>query len=132
MHKSFLSAGALLGGLAVALGAFGAHKLKELVPAESVSSFQTGVQYQMYHALALLLAGMLWSQYRSASLKWAGNCFIAGIVLFSGSLYLLTALKATGQVGLKGIGIITPFGGLFFIAGWLLLLLAIVRKSKAA
>lgn len=128
MHKSFLLTGAVLGGLAVILGAFGAHKLKELVPAESVSSFQTGVQYQMYHALALLLIGILFERFPFAATRWAGICFITGIVLFSGSLYLLTSLKATGQVGLKGIGIITPIGGLFFVAGWLLLVFGLMKK----
>ena len=127
MHKTFLTTGAFLGGLAVILGAFGAHKLKELVPAESVSSFQTGVQYQMYHALALLLTAVIWSQYKTPQLKWAGYFFIIGVILFSGSLYLLTTLKATNQVGLKGIGIITSVGGLFFIDGWLMRLLSFFK-----
>ncbi len=130
MHKSFLIIGSLLGGLAVILGAFGAHKLKELVPIESVNSFQTGVQYQMYHALGLILIGIIFEKFPHSFTTWAGYSFLAGILLFSGSLYALTALKATGQVGLKGIGIITPVGGLFFVAGWLFLLLSFL-KSKS-
>lgn len=121
-----LITGAALAGLAVALGAFGAHKLKAQVPPETVATFQTGVQYQMYHAIALLVTGILSAAYAPARMRWAGFCFIAGIVLFSGSLYFLTAMKATATVGLEGVGIITPFGGLFFIAGWICLVAGLV------
>ncbi|MBO9658981.1 MAG: DUF423 domain-containing protein [Chitinophagaceae bacterium] len=131
MHKSFLFSGSLLGGIAVILGAFGAHKLKEIVPPETVTTFQTGVQYQMYHALALILAAIVFEKPSSQNLmEWAGFCFLAGIFLFSGSLYLLTVIKATGKVGLSGIGIITPFGGLFFIAGWVLFFLSAMKIVK--
>lgn len=130
MHRSFLLSGTLLGGIAVILGAFGAHGLKKIVPPETVATFQTGVQYQMYHALTLVLAAIVFEKAGQPSLlNWAGYCFLAGILLFSGSLYLLTAMKATGKVGMEGIGIITPFGGLFFIAGWLLFFCAILKKS---
>lgn len=128
MHKLFLSIGALLGGVAVALGAFGAHGLKKIVAPETVNTFQTGVQYQMYHALALVAVALVFEKYPGKLLEWSGISFSIGILLFSGSLYLLTLLKATGKVGLEGIGIITPFGGLFFIAGWLLLFLGVVRR----
>ncbi len=127
--KWMMVLGSLLGGLGVVLGAFGAHKLKQLVPAESVQTFQTGVQYQMYHAFALLFAGLLWDRFNGAGqLAAAGWCFLVGVLLFSGSLYALAALKATNKVGLGGIGILTPVGGLFFIAGWVLLLL-VVKKG---
>ena len=129
MHKSFLATGALLACLAVILGAFGAHGLKQMVPAETVSTFQTGVQYQFYHAFALLITGLVYEKFGSRLLQWAGNLFIIGILLFSGSLYLLTALRATEKVGLESIGIITPIGGLFFIAGWLLFFLSIIKKK---
>ena len=128
MHKFFLTAGASLAGLGVILGAFGAHSLKQMVGPETVGTFQTGVQYQMYHAFALMIVGILFDRMPSATLQWAGIAFIVGILLFSGSLYLLASLKAMNKVGISGIGIITPFGGLFFIAGWLLLLIAILRK----
>ncbi|MRG45654.1 DUF423 domain-containing protein [Chitinophaga sp. SYP-B3965] len=128
MHKSFLVWAALLGGLAVILGAFGAHKLKELVPMETVSTFQTGVTYQFYHVFALLAIGILYAHIPSPQLVWAGRFFLIGILLFSGSLYALTLLKATETVGLRGIGAITPLGGLFFIAGWVALLLGVLRK----
>ncbi|HEU4555372.1 MAG TPA: DUF423 domain-containing protein [Chitinophaga sp.] len=128
MHKGFLVWAAMLGALAVILGAFGAHKLKELVPPESVSTFQTGVTYQFYHVFALLAVGILYAHIPSPQLVWAGRCFIIGIVLFSGSLYFLTILKMTNTVGLRNIGIITPIGGLVFIAGWISLLLAVLKK----
>lgn len=127
MHKIFLSIGALLGGIAVALGAFGAHGLKRIVPADTVSTFQTGVQYQMYHALALIGVAIIFEKFPNKLMSWAGISFCIGILLFSGSLYLLTILKATGKVGMEGVGIITPFGGLFFIIGWLLLFLGVMK-----
>ncbi len=127
MHRNFLAGGALLGGIAVALGAFGAHGLKSIVPADTVSTFQTGVQYQMYHALALLAVAIVFEKFPNKLVRWAGISFCIGILLFSGSLYLLTFLKATGKVGLEGVGIITPFGGIFFILGWVLLFLGIMK-----
>ena len=103
-------AAAIFGGLAVALGAFGAHGLEGITKDEKIlHGFQTGVQYQMYHALALL--------------------FIAGIFLFSGSLYLLTFLKIQESSSVKLVGPVTPLGGLFFIAGWLFLLVAAFKKQ---
>lgn len=129
MHKRFVVTGAVFGAIAVALGAFGAHGLKQIVPAETVQTFQTGVQYQMYHALALLLTGLLYEKCSQRFVKIAGTFFIIGIILFSGSLYLLTTFKATETVGLEKFGLITPFGGVFFIAGWLFLFISAV-KSK--
>jgi uncharacterized membrane protein YgdD (TMEM256/DUF423 family) len=128
MHKLFLSIGALLGGIAVALGAFGAHGLKKIVPADTVNTFQTGVQYQMYHALALIATAIVFERFPNKLMSWAGVSFCTGILLFSGSLYLLTFLKATNKVGLEGVGIITPFGGLFFIIGWLLFFAGVMRR----
>ena len=129
MHKKFILAGAMFGALAVGLGAFGTHGLKKIVTEETVQAFQTGVQYQMYHALALLIAGILYDRVSSKSIQLAGWFFIAGIILFSGSLYLLTALKATDTIGVNKIGIITPFGGLSFIAGWVCLLVSFLKKT---
>ena len=129
MHKLFLSIGALLGGIAVALGAFGAHGLKKIVPADTVNTFQTGVQYQMYHSLTLVAVAIIFEKFPNKLMIWAGAAFCIGILLFSGSLYLLTILKATGKVGMEGVGIITPFGGLFFIMGWLLLFAGVMKSS---
>jgi len=131
MNKTFLAAGALLGALAVALGAFGAHGLKKIVPEETVQTFQTGVQYQMYHSLALLLTGLLYEKYSNRLARIAGILFITGVILFSGSLYLLAAFKATETVGFEKFGLITPFGGLAFIAGWVCLLLSVITKKKS-
>jgi uncharacterized membrane protein YgdD (TMEM256/DUF423 family) len=84
----------------------------------------------MYHAFALLFAGLLWDRFNGqGQLAASGWCFLIGIILFSGSLYALAALKATGKVGLGGIGILTPIGGLFFIAGWVLVLLALLKRG---
>lgn len=128
MHKLFLGSGALLAGLGVVLGAFGAHGLKQLVGPETVNTYQTGVQYQMYHAFALMLVGILYERMPNNLMNWAGILFLAGIVLFSGSLYLLASLKAMNKVGVSGIGIITPIGGVLFVLAWILLVIAIIRK----
>ena len=94
MHKRSLIAGAIFAGSSVALGAFGAHGLGKITTDPSIlHGFQTGVQYQLYHALALLIAGILMEQFRDRWMKWASSCFITGILLFSGSLYGLTFLK---------------------------------------
>jgi uncharacterized membrane protein YgdD (TMEM256/DUF423 family) len=129
MHKKYIATGSVLGAIAVALGAFGAHGLKKIVPPETVQTFQTGVQYQMYHSLALLLTGLLYEKCSQKFTRLAGIFFLFGIVLFSGSLYLLTYLNATETVGLEKIGIITPFGGVSFIAGWLFLFLAAIKNK---
>lgn len=129
MHKLYISLGATIAGLGVILGALGAHKLKEMVPVESVSTFQTGVQYQMYHAFALILLGIVYEKFPVKMISWAGWAFLIGIILFSGSLYALTLLKATGKVGLGGLGIVTPIGGLFFIAGWVFFLLGVLNNK---
>jgi uncharacterized membrane protein YgdD (TMEM256/DUF423 family) len=128
MHKLFLGLGTFLAGLGVILGAFGAHGLKKLVEPETVATYQTGVQYQMYHAFALLLVGILYERLQSNLLNYAGALFIAGIVLFSGSLYLLVSLKAMNKVTPPWLGPITPVGGVLFIAGWVLLLIAVLKK----
>jgi uncharacterized membrane protein YgdD (TMEM256/DUF423 family) len=128
MNKIFLIIGTILAGLAVALGAFGAHGLKKLVGPETISTYQTGVQYQMYHALALLLLGVLYERSQNSLLNFAGIFFIAGVVLFSGSLYLLVSLKAMNKISTTGVGMLTPIGGLFFIIGWALLLISLLKK----
>jgi uncharacterized membrane protein YgdD (TMEM256/DUF423 family) len=129
MPKNFLLIGAILGALSVILGAFAAHGLKKIVPAESITTFETGVRYQFYHTFALLAVGILLERFQSQSLVWAGYLFVAGIILFSGSLYLLAILKSTENVGLSKIGIITPIGGLFFVAGWIMLFIGILKRN---
>lgn len=113
MDKTFLLIGAVLGFLGVAFGAFGAHALKVRLSAEMLGVFETGVRYQMYHALAVLIvAAAIGSLGNARLLVIAGWAFVAGILLFSGSLY---ALALTG-VGV--LGAVTPVGGLLFLAGW--------------
>lgn len=113
MARLFFAIAALLGALSVAGGAFGAHALKGKLTESALASFETGIRYQMYHALALLLVAILIGQYPTAKgLVLVGWCFIAGIVLFSGSLYGLTL------GGIKAFGPVTPLGGLALIAGW--------------
>lgn len=130
MHKGFLKIAALIGALSVALGAFAAHALKESVSDYAVSIFETGVRYQFYHAFALLVSGILYREFPGKLIKWSGSLFIAGIILFSGSLYLLTFIKAAVKPGYDWVGAITPLGGLCFIAGWLCLFFGIFRKRN--
>lgn len=127
MHKGFVTTGAILGALAVALGAFGAHGLKKIVDAETLQVFQTGVQYQMYHSLALLITGLLYEKCSQKLVKTSGTLFITGIILFSGSLYILTAGRTGGGNSLDKFGIVTPLGGVSFIAGWIFLFLAAMK-----
>lgn len=131
MYKPALTGGALLAALAVILGAFGAHALKEILTPEQLQTYETGVRYQFYHCFALLATGVIYTAYPVKQLRLATNFFYAGILLFSGSLYTLSLLKATGHVGLTGIGAITPFGGLCFITGWILLLAGVMKTKKA-
>ena len=115
MHKPILRTAAFLGAIAVMLGAFAAHGLKERLSSEAMHIFMTGERYQFYHVLALLGTGIIWQAFPNRKVLWAAGLFVSGIVLFSGSLYLL-ALSGEGWLGW-----ITPVGGTCFIAGWLVL-----------
>lgn len=128
MHKGFVQTSAVLGLLAVALGAFAAHALKASISDYAVNIFETGVRYQFYHVFALLAAGILYKEFPNRFIRWAGICFITGIILFSGSLYILTYIKGAVMPGYKWIGAITPAGGLFFILGWICLLIGAFKK----
>ncbi|MDB5207809.1 MAG: hypothetical protein JWR72_2884 [Flavisolibacter sp.] len=128
MQKIYLIIGIILSGLAVALGAFGAHGLKKVVSAENVAIYQTGVQYQMYHAMALILVGILSDRIYNGYITYAGVLFVAGIILFSGSLYLIVSLYSMNKTIPTAVGILTPIGGLFFILGWACLLIGILKK----
>ncbi|HEV3059329.1 MAG TPA: DUF423 domain-containing protein [Vicinamibacterales bacterium] len=112
MDRTFLLVGAVAAFLGVALGAFGAHGLRARISPEMLAVFETGVRYQMYHALALVLTSLLMSRMGGWLAVTAGWCFIAGIALFSGSLYALAL------TGVTVLGAITPLGGLAFLAGW--------------
>ena len=121
--ETFFKIGAWLGGIAVIAGAFGAHSLENFVTAERLDTFKTGVTYHMYHALALLVVGWIGRENFAATLRWAGYCFCLGILLFSGSLYLLV-ITDTGW-----LGAVTPFGGLAFIAGWIMLAMTLPLRT---
>lgn len=117
MTNPFLALGAVFGFLGVGAGAFGAHALKARLSPDLLQTFEIGVKYQMYHALALLVVGVLWARQPAALLSASGWLFCAGVGIFSGSLY---ALALSGQ---RWLGAVTPLGGLCFLAGWVSLLL---------
>ncbi len=129
MHKGFIKTASILGALTVALGAFAAHFLKEQISDYAVNIFETGVRYQFYHVFALLAAGMLYKEFPNRFIKWSGILFIAGIILFSGSLYCLMYIKGAVMPGYKWIGAITPIGGLFFILGWIFLFIGCFKNK---
>ena len=130
MHKKFLVAGIICAGLAVVFGAFGAHSLKKSLDLESLEVFKTGVLYQFYHSIALIIVTLLSAKISAKQINWAGNFFLAGILFFAGSLYTITFCKAMETTVPKFIFPITPLGGICFIAGWFFLLVA-VMKNKA-
>ena len=125
MDKKIISTGAVLGMIAIILGAFGAHALKSMVSGEKLQIFETGVRYQFMHAMALITLAIYCNQ-RNLSLKeqkgigWAAHFFIAGTLLFSGSLYILTLIATSNHPLIPFIGPITPLGGLCFMLGWFL------------
>ncbi len=125
MSKPIIMTASVFLALAVAIGAFGAHGLKSHLSVEMIQIYKTGVEYHFYHALGLLLIGVLSISLPSNLLKWSAIFLIAGIVLFSGSLYVLAI------TGITWIGAITPFGGIGFIAGWMLLFMAFLRKKSS-
>jgi len=128
MHKSFIKTAALTGALSVALGAFAAHGLKKIYSPENLQVFETAVRYQFYHVFALLAVGILYASFPGRLMVWAGKLFIAGIILFSGSLYLLCYVKYS-ELNLNWIGAVTPLGGVCFIAGWILLFYAVFKRD---
>lgn len=123
MFKLFTSIGSLSALAAVLLGAFGAHALKGRLSADMLEIFQTGVQYHFYHALGLILVGLVAYHLPDSNwLKWSGWTMFAGILVFSGSLYILAL------TGIKWLGAITPIGGTAFIISWILLTLAVLKS----
>jgi len=120
MDRTFLLIGAVAGFLGVAFGAFGAHALRARLSSEMLAVFETGVRYQMYHALAILLVAALLARTGGWMVALAGWLFVAGVVIFSGSLYALAL------TGVRTFGAITPIGGLALLAGWVCLVLVAV------
>lgn len=135
MRKAFVLWGAVFGFLSVALGAFGAHALKEQLGMAPnwLAVWETGVQYHMAHALALLFVGLAADRFAAAGhplAAWAGRLFACGIVLFSGSLYALALSSLSASGPLKILGAITPLGGVCFLIGWALLAVAAARGGQ--
>ena len=125
--KFFIIAGAINGFLSVALGAFGAHLLEGKIADKYLATWDTAVQYQMFHALALIAIGILMSSKvlgAVSTLNTAGYLILAGIVIFSGSLYVLSL------TGISILGAITPIGGVAFLAGWIMLIVATVKYAN--
>jgi len=121
--KILLILGSINAALVVLLGAFGAHTLKARLSVEMMAAYQTGIHYHLFHAMGLLAAGLLATQLTdSAYLKWSGWLMLVGIILFSGSLYVLSVS------GLRWLGMVTPIGGVSFIAAWILFVLAVVKS----
>ena len=123
MDRIFATFGALSGFIAVGAGAFGAHGLKARLAPDLLAVFDTAARYQMIHALALLAVAWAIARQDSRAAVASGWCFVAGTLLFSGSLYLLAL------TGVHGLGAVTPLGGVLFLAGWLLLALAAWRGT---
>ncbi|MED4599890.1 DUF423 domain-containing protein [Paenibacillus validus] len=125
MNRTFVGLGAICAFLSVAFGAFGAHALKKVLTTDMLANYQTGVQYQMMHALGLIAVGLAFAAIPdSRQLRWAGWFMFAGIVIFSGSLYILSL------TGIRTLGAITPIGGVAFLLGWGMLAAAVYRKKS--
>lgn len=123
MERLFFITGAISACMAVGLGAFGAHWLKGRLPPEMLNAFEVGVRYQMYHALALLAVAWAITRWPGAAVSASGWLFLAGSVIFSGSLYLLS------MTGFRWLGAITPIGGAAFLLGWLSLAWGVWQSS---
>ncbi len=134
MQKRFLIFSGIAGALAVALGAMAAHGLESKIDGvtftlRNLQVFETAARYQMYHALALLALAFFTDKFDHKMIHKAGYCFMAGIVLFSGSLYLISTAGLIGLSSIKWLGPITPIGGLFFIAGWILVVVSAIKNK---
>lgn len=125
MSKRFLKIAAILGALSVIFGAFAAHALKKYLDPNQIDIFQTGVRYQFYHTFAILAVGLLTAHFKHKFIQYSAWFFLIGIILFSGSLYLLASRFALGIESWTWLGPITPIGGMCFIVGWLFLFLGI-------
>lgn len=128
MDKKIISTGAIFGMIAIILGAFGAHALKKVLSIEALSTFETGVKYQMYHALFLVLIGTL-NELSLKAKKIIYNLVVFGVLFFSGSIYLLATNSLT-SFDFKVIGFITPIGGLLLILGWGVLFFNFIKKKS--
>ncbi len=130
MGKNTIIIGGLFAALAVVLGAMGAHSLKGVLNPDLLKSFETGVQYQFYHALALIITALLQKNFKSKFFTYSSWFFVIGIILFSFSIYLLSLRELLNMPGLRVLGPLTPFGGISFILGWMFLIIAGFEVKK--
>jgi uncharacterized membrane protein YgdD (TMEM256/DUF423 family) len=131
MSKKLLSTASVLGATSIILGAFGAHYLKARLTSDQLQTFETGVRYHIYHALALLALAFASEKLSSKFLNYAFWCFVPGICLFSGSIYLLSTKTLVDIEGWsKFLGPITPFGGLLLISGWIFIFIAAISSKS--
>jgi len=126
MKNTIIKAG-ILGVTAVLGGAFGAHELKKVLVISQLASFETGIRYQMIHAIILLILFLLVQKFESKQFKIATHLIFWGVILFSGSIYLLTVKNLTGIEALKFVGSITPIGGLLIITGWVYIIIGGIK-----
>jgi len=125
-----IKVGAFIASISIMMGAFGAHLLKDKLSEKSLALYETGVRYQLYHAFALIIVGILYQLNPNKQFKIAAYFFLIGILFFSGSLYILSYKVNNNIEGLKWLGPITPLGGLCFIIGWLMVAFSINLKKK--
>ena len=126
MNKLFLKTGAILAGLSIALGAFGAHAFKNILElSNNIETYETAARYQMYGAFTLILLGILTDKIPHKYLTWAGYCFIVGTIIFSGSLYLICA------TGVKMWGAVAPIGGTSLMIGWILFFMGCLNSDSS-
>jgi len=129
MNKTFVLLGCAFAALGVIIGAFGAHGLTPHLEAAQLKSFETGVKYQMYHAIALILLGIIAAHINSKLINYSGVLFALGISFFSGSIYMLSTRALTG-LSVKWLGPITPIGGTMLIMAWILLFIAVLKSQN--
>lgn len=131
MNKLFLLFAAIAGALSVVFGALLAHQLKNRMPESALEVYEVAVRYQFYHVFALLVTGILSEQFPGVWINRAGSLFIAGILLFSGSLYIISTLMAKGIMVPAALGICTPLGGIGLIGGWISLSIAVLKGRSS-
>lgn len=133
MQKKLLLFGGFLGAISVILGALAAHGLKSklgtgLITESNLQAFDTAARYQMYHSITLLASSFLIEKFHVKLITWAAYCFIIGIFLFSGSIYILSTWRLLGLENVQWLGPVTPIGGLFFVFGWVFLAISGLKK----
>ena len=130
MHRYLIRIGAILGALSVMFSAFSAHFLQPIMSSKDFYSFQTAINMEFFHSIGLMILGILGKRYPTPYINWSGIMFIVGIVLFSGSIFLLTLAGSIFDTKISMLGLVTPVGGLALFAGWVMLLLGIPESKN--